>query len=248
MTRRTDDVVVTSDGVCPTVVVTPDGRGPWPAVLLFMDAGGVRPALVDMAERLAGLGYVAVLPELYYRHGIYEPFDAGTVFGDPDERARLFGMLSGLTTEMVVRDTGALLEFLSGHADVAGPSVGVTGYCNGGGLSLAVAGRYPERIGAAASFHGGNLATDAADSPHRLVASATGRVYVAAATDDGMFPPEQAELLERTLTGAGVEHAIETYPAAHGFAVPDMPTFDAEAAERHWTALGNLLGASLGGG
>ena len=245
MARRTDETVVTPDGSCPLVLAAPDGSGPWPAVLLFMDAGGVRPALVAMAERLADLGYVVALPELYYRHGAYAPFDASTVFGDPDERARLFGMLTGLTKEMVAADTGAILEFLSGRPEVAGRSVGTTGYCNGGGLSLVAAARYPEQVVAAASFHGGNLATDAPDSPHRLLATATARIYVAGATDDGSFPSEQAELLEQALTDAGLDHTIETYPAAHGFAVPDMPTYDADAAERHWLALEDLFGATL---
>ena len=245
MATRTTEMVATADGSCPVVVATPDTGGPWPAVLFYMDAGGVRPSLIDMAERLADTGYVVALPELYYRHGAYAPFDTATAFGDPDERSRLFGMLTGLTKEMVVSDTGALLNFLAGRPDVAGPRVGTTGYCNGGGLSLTAAARFPERVAAAASFHGGNLATDAPDSPHRHVASITGRVYVAGATDDGSFPPEQAALLGWALSGAGVEHTIETYPAAHGFAVPDMPTFDADAAERHWRALDDLFEATL---
>lgn len=245
MTKRTNEVMTTPDGSCPLVLATPDVGGPWPAVLFFMDAGGVRPALVEMAERLADMGYVVALPELYYRHGAYVPFDATTVFSDPAERSRLYSMLTGLTKGMVASDTGALLGFLSGRPEVAGLRVGATGYCNGGGLSLAAVARYPERVVAAASFHGGNLATDAPDSPHRLLSTVTGRVYVAAATNDDSFPPEQASLLERALTEAGVEHSIETYPAEHGFAVPDMPTYDADAAERHWRALHDLFEATL---
>ena len=222
MAARTTGVVATADGSCPVVLATPDSGGPWPAVLFYMDAGGVRPSLVDMAERLADIGYVVALPEFYYRHGAYAPFDTATAFGDPDERSRLFGMLTGLTKEMVASDTRALLEFLAGRLEVAGPRVGTTGYCSGGGLSLTAAARFPERVAAAASFHGGNLATD-----------------------DGSFPPDQAALLEQALTEAGVEHTIETYPAAHGFAVPDMPTFDADAAERHWRALHDLFEATL---
>jgi len=245
MAARTTGVVATADGSCPVVLATPDSGGPWPAVLFYMDAGGVRPSLVDMAERLADIGYVVALPEFYYRHGAYAPFDTATAFGDPDERSRLFGMLTGLTKEMVASDTRALLEFLAGRLEVAGPRVGTTGYCSGGWLSLTAAARFPERVAAAASFHGGNLATDAPDSPHRHVSSVTGRVYVVGATDDGSFPPDQAALLEQALTEAGVEHTIETYPAAHGFAVPDMPTFDADAAERHWRALHDLFEATL---
>ena len=95
---RTDVNVRTPDGECPSIIVTPDGEGPWPAVILYMDAGGVRPAMVTMAERLAAMGYVAFLPEMYYRSAPYEPFDMATVFTDAAERQRLFGLITSLTT------------------------------------------------------------------------------------------------------------------------------------------------------
>ena len=98
--------MTTPDGSCPVVLATPETGGPWPAVVLFMDAGGVRPALVAMAERLADLGYVVAVPELYYRHGEYAPFDTATAFTDPDERTRLFAMLTSLTPDGVAGDTG----------------------------------------------------------------------------------------------------------------------------------------------
>ena len=116
----------------------------------------------------------------------------------------------------------------------------------GGGFALTAAAHHPDRIVAAASFHGGQLAGEAPDSPHTVVARITGRVYVAAAENDASFPPEQAALLEESLTAAGVEHTIETHAALHGFAVPDTPTYDAEAAARHWRALEELFGATLG--
>lgn len=235
----------TPDGSCPSFLVTPDGEGPWPAVILFMDAGGVRPAMVSMAENLAGIGYVVLLPEMYYRHGDYRPFDPTTVFSDEAERARLFGMVNGLTKAMAARDTGAFLDFLSGRPEVAGTRVGTTGYCMGGGLSLTAAAHHPERIKAAASFHGGNLASDAPDSPHRVVGRINGRVLVAGARDDPSFPPEQAALLERAFNESDVDYTLEIYPALHGFAVPDNPTYDEAAATRHWRALEELYGTML---
>jgi carboxymethylenebutenolidase len=247
VTQRSDVDVATPDGVCPSVVVTPDGEGPWPAVILFMDAYGVRPALVEMAEHLGDMGYVAFLPEMYYRHGRYEPFSAATAFTDPDERARLMALAVSVTPEAVGSDTGAFLELLSGRADVVGEKVGATGYCLGARLALVAAAQYPERIAAAASVHGGHLAADRPDSPHRMVDRIKGKVYIAAAQDDDSFPPEQAALLEKALTKAGVDHVLETYPAHHGFAVPDNETYDAEAAARHWRALGDLFGATLTG-
>lgn len=243
--QRTDVNVPTPDGLCPSIVIAPEGDGSWPAVIMFMDAGGVRPAMIGMAEQLAGMGYVAFLPEMYYRLGPYEPFDARTVFSDPDERTRITSMASTVTKAMAASDTGAFLGFLSSLPEVSGPRVGSTGYCMGGALSLTAAAHHPDRIVAAASFHGGNLASDAADSPHRVVGRITGRVYVAAAQDDASFPPEQAAILESALVEAGVDHTIETYPALHGFAVPDNPTYDADAAARHWRALGDLYRAML---
>jgi carboxymethylenebutenolidase len=242
---RTDVDITTDDGRCPAVLVTPAGDGPSPAVIVFMDAGGVRPAMVAMAERLASMGYAALVPEMYYRHGAYEPFRFETVFSDPGERARLMSMAGSVTNAMAARDTAAFLDFLAGRSDVAGTAVGTTGYCMGGRLSLTAAAHHPDRIVAAASFHGGNLAGDAPDSPHLVVGRITGRVYVAAAADDASFPPEQAERLEAALQDGAVDHTIETYPALHGFAVPDNPTFDHDAAERHWRALGDLYGAML---
>ncbi len=116
----------------------------------------------------------------------------------------------------------------------------------GGGLALTAAGRFPDRVGAAASFHGGRLATGAPDSPHLLAGSMAATVYVAAAENDASFDDEQARLLAGALTDAGVDHTIETYPAAHGFAVPDNPTHDEAAEARHWQALADLYGSKLG--
>ncbi|MGD0391830.1 MAG: dienelactone hydrolase family protein [Acidimicrobiales bacterium] len=237
--------VPTPDGLCPSVMIAPEGRGPWPAVIMFMDAGGVRPAMVEMAEHLAGMGYVALLPEMYYRSGPYEPFRIDTVFTDPDERARLMALAGSLTKAMAASDAGAFLEFLSARPEVAGTKVGSTGYCLGGGLSLTAAAAHPDRIVAAASFHGGHLASDAPDSPHRVVGRIRGRVYVAAAEHDESFPPDQAARLEHALTEAGVDHLIETYPALHGFAVPDNETYDPDAAARHWSALDELFRTTL---
>jgi len=237
--------VRTPDGLCPFTMMAPDVEGSWPAVIMFMDAGGVRPAMLEMAGHLAGMGYVAFLPEMYYRHGPYEPFNIDTAFTDPDERARLMTLARSVTKAMVAIDAGAFLEFLSGRPEVAGSKVGTTGYCMGGGMSLTAAASHPDRIAAAASFHGGQLASDAPDSPHRIVGRIRGRVYVAAAENDDSFPPEQAKLLEDALTEAGVDYTFETYPAHHGFTVPDNPTYDPDAASRHWRALTELFGATL---
>lgn len=243
---RIDVTIPTADGQCPASLHTPDST-PAPAVILFPDAGGTRETMRVMGDRIAAMGYVALVPDVYYRAGDWAPFDITTVFSDPDERTRMFGLMQALTGERIGSDTGAFLDFLLARPEVSGTKVGTTGYCMGGRASLIAAGRQPERIGAAASFHGGNIAADDnPDSPHLLADRISATVYVAGATDDGSFPQEQFDRLEVALTGAGVQHTIETYPAGHGFAVPDNPTYDQTAEERHWKALENLYGSALG--
>jgi carboxymethylenebutenolidase len=240
-----DVSIPTPDGVCDASLHTPVGTGPWPAVIMFPDAGGVRATFHAMAQQLADLGYAVLLPNVYYRLGEIEPFDIQTVFTDPDERTRLMGLVSSVSKDSAARDTGAMLDFLAAQPEVADTKVGTTGYCMGGGLALTAAGRFPDRVGAAASFHGGHLATTAPDSPHLLADMMKATVYVAAAQDDASFDAEQFERLSTALSDAGVDHTLVTYPAAHGFAVADNPTYDEAAAARHWQALENLYASTL---
>lgn len=241
------DVVTTADGACPVHLFTPDDAGPWPGVVIYPDAGGVRDTFGDMAITLAAFGYAVLLPDVYYRHGDWEAFDMATVFDDPAERNRLMAMIRSITPEMMAGDAGAFFDYLAGRDEVRGDRFGTTGYCMGGRTSLIVAGRRPERVAATASFHGGGLATDQPDSPHLAADRLRAAVYVAGAENDGAFPPQQAEMLDRALSTAGIDHTVEFYPAAHGFAVPDNPTYDAEAAERHWAATRDFFAAKLAG-
>ncbi|GFG49618.1 dienelactone hydrolase [Mycolicibacterium agri] len=237
--------VTTPDGACPVTLHTPDGDGPWPGVVMYVDAGGVRDTMHDMAARLAGLGYAVLLPDVYYRYGDWQPFDMSTVFSESKERARLMSMVRSLTPDMIASDAGAFFDFLEQRPEVKGSRFGVCGYCMGGRASVIVAGRQPERVAAAGSFHGGGLVTDDANSPHLLADKMTATVYIAGAENDGSFTKENTETLDKALTAAGVEHIVEFYPAAHGFAVPDNPPYDKDAAERHWSALERLFGATL---
>ncbi|MGE0217320.1 dienelactone hydrolase family protein [Mycolicibacterium sp.] len=239
MSRR-DVQVRTADGECPASLHVPDGAGPWPAVILFQDAGGLRDTLRDMADRLTAMGYVTLVPDSYYRHGRWAPFDMRTVFGEPSERERLLTLAHGVTAEQVVRDAGAYVDYLLALPETTGTAVATTGYCMGGRLSLIVAAHLGDKVAAAAAFHAGDLADDHPDSPHHSAASISATVYVGGATNDPTFPAEQRDRLAAALTGAGVEHTIETYDAAHGFAVPDVPPYDEDAADRHWAALERL--------
>ena len=245
--RRRNVQVPAPDGHSPGTLHVPDGDGPWPGVLVFPDAGGVRETFGRMGDHLAGLGYVVLIPDIYYRAGEWTPFDVATLFTDPRERARMSSLVRPLTNDAVIADAGAYADFLLARPEVSGPAIGTTGYCLGGRMSLVAAGGLGRTIAAAASFHGGRLAM-AGDpsSPHLAADRITATVYVAGAIEDGTFTTEQAGLLENALTSAGVEHTIEFYPARHGFAVSDNPTYDAAAEARHWDALGRLYRDHLG--
>jgi carboxymethylenebutenolidase len=168
-----------------------------------------------------------------------------TAFSDPGERTRLMGMVGSITQDMMASDAGAFFDFLASRPEVKGDRFGVCGYCMGGRTSVVVAGRQPDRVAAAGSFHGGGLVTDDPTSPHLLADQMKATVYVAGAENDGSFTADNAETLDKALTAAGVTHTVEFYPAAHGFAVPDNPPYDKEAAERHWIALQELFEAAL---
>jgi carboxymethylenebutenolidase len=242
----TEVAIQTRDGTCRSFVYRPAGRGPWPAVLVFMDGIGIRPAMLTVGERLATLGYFVLIPDLFYRSGPYPSMNPRTVFSDPEERKVLMEKFFALATPSnIMSDTGAFLEWLDNQPDVRPGRIGTTGYCLGGFMSLTAAGTYPERIAAAASYHGGRLATDAPDSPHRLAPRIQARVYVAGAIDDQSFTDEMKKRLAQALTDAGVEHLIETYPAKHGFVLSDTPSYDPVAAERHWQTLPGLMNATL---
>ena len=238
--------IKTRDGTCPSYVYRPAGKGPKPAVLVFMDGLAIRPAMLELGERLATLGYYVLLPDLFYRSGPYEPMDPHTVFSDPEKRKVLLEkFFAPATPANIMSDTRAFLEYLAAQPQVMPGGIGTTGYCMGGLMSLTAAGTYPDQIVAAASYHGGRLATDAPDSPHLLAPKMRARIYVAGAIEDQSFPDDMKQRLERALTEGGVDHRIETYPAKHGWVFRDTPVYDAAAAERHWQSLGELFAAKL---
>lgn len=245
MARKAVEVTMV-DGCSNATLHVPDGSGPWPGVVMFPDAGGARETFRAMGDRLASMGYVVLLPDVYYRNEGWEPFDLETAFSDEAERSRLFSLMGTLSDDRIVADTRAYLDFVLGREEVSGGTAGTTGYCMGGRMSMIAAGAHPDRVGATASFHGGRIAVaDDPGSPHLAAPRIRATVYVAGAVDDDSYTPAQAELLEAALTEAGVDHTLEIYPALHGFAVPDNPTYDAAAEARHWDALADLYGSAL---
>ena len=246
MTQRSVEIEA-ADGICPAALSLPVGEGPWPSVIMFPDAGGMRDTIRQMGEQLSGLGYVVLVPDFYYRNGPYDPVDMRTAFSTKETAEKIMSMMRGYTVDLVVSDAGAFVDYLDSLPERKPGGVGTTGYCMGGRLSLVTAANLGERIAAAASFHGGNLAkADDPDSPHYKASAIKAAIYVAGAIEDQSFTDEQKDLLEKSLSEAGVRHTIETYQAHHGFAVLDNPSYDAAAAERHWKAMEQFFGSVLG--
>lgn len=237
--------IPTEDGVADAYCAHPGDGLPRPGVLLYQDAFGLRPHLRSMADRLAEAGYTVLVPNLFYRHGRAPVFELPE-FIDTDARPDLWDaivpVMQSLTPELAMRDAGAYLAWLAQSPLVTDGPVGLTGYCMGARLSLLTAGTYPDRVAAAAGFHGGRLATDAPESPHRVAEHITAELYFGHADEDPSLPPEQIRLLEDTLTEAGVRHRCEVYPGAHhGFTQADTAAYHREGDERHWAALLDLL-------
>ena len=238
--------IATSDGACPTYMFTPaSGEAPLPAVIMFMDAAGIRPALTYLAQRLADVGFIVLLPDLFYRYGPYGPFVPKEVFAG-DLRAVLGPLMSTTNNRKAAEDTGALLAYLDTRGDVAGSRCGAVGFCMGGGMAIAAAGSWPSRFSAVASFHAGRLVTDEASSPHLFVPGIEAELYVAAADNDPTYPAEMAAQFEALLDDANVTYRAETYPAAHGWMKPDFPVYNHDQAERGWKEMLGLFVRKLG--
>ncbi|MFE9689545.1 dienelactone hydrolase family protein [Micromonospora sp. NPDC005806] len=237
--------VPTGDGVADAFLARPAGDGPFPAVLVFMDAFGLRPRMAEMAETIAARGYLVLVPNLFHRFGRTPLVDLSGL-GDESQRGALFQQLSpmirSLTPDVVARDTAAYLDFLAAQPDVAAGPVAITGYCMGGMNALRAIEAHPDRVAAAAVFHAGRVVTDAPDSPHLGVGSVTGELYFGHADEDPSMTAEQIAILEKTLDTAGVTYRSEVYPGArHGYTQSDTPMYDEQATERHWAALFELL-------
>ncbi len=239
--------IATKDGAMETFLCHPERGGPFPAVMLLMDANGVREELRDMARRLGTVGYYVLLPNLYYRAGrdtIYGP--AVREHGSA-EHTRMRAVRTKMTIPPVMDDVAAMLGFIDRQDTARSGPVGAHGYCMSGPYALAAAARYPDRIAAAASFYGTWLVNDAEESPHLNLGKVKGELYIACAEHDELAPLPMVEELRGLFRRAGTAGEIELYPGVHhGFAFPQGRVYDRPAAERHWERLIALYHRRLG--
>ena len=237
--------VTTRSGAMQTFVCRPERSGPHPVVLFLMDAPGIREELRDMVRRLAAPGYCVVLPNLYYRSGVME-------LGPIPRRAegplipKIIALMNGLSVAMVMGDVDALFKFLDVHPGARPGPAACIGYCMSGRFAVNAAARWPQRIKAVASIHGTELATSAADSPHRMASSTRARLYFACAEHDEEAPLEMIGRLDVALRAEALDAEVEIYQGAqHGFAFTQRDAYCRDAAERHWERLFQLLQATV---
>ena len=244
--------LATPDGPCTTEVVTPTGSGPWPAVVVFFDAAGLRPAQTRIAERIAAGGYLVLQPDLFHRSPPLSELLGGPptlaaiskAIRDPELRAKFMSGYAGpaLAYPSLEKTIGAVLGHLADRTDFRG-GIGTTGYCMGGNAAFRTATLFGDRIAATAAFHPGGLVTDQPDSPHTRGRTIQARLYLGPATGD--LPPEKEEKLRAELDAGHVRYAIDHYDAKHGYAIDDGESYDRAAAERHYGALATLFRETL---
>ncbi len=242
--------IQTPDGVADAYVAHPDDGAAHPGVIVYQDAFGLRPALREVADRIAASGYTVLAPNAFYRAGRAPLFDLPDPI-DPKSRPEIFEkirpLMQGLTLDVVKSDSGAYLDWLASSELVADGPVGLTGYCMGGRLVLFTAASHPDRVAAGGCFHTGGLVTDSPDSAHLLLEPITAELFLGYADNDQSATPEQIETFDKALDAAGITHTTEVYEGAvHGYTQADTEAYNAEASERHFRDLVALLDRTLG--
>jgi carboxymethylenebutenolidase len=242
-----DVMVKTADGNCDAVLFHPAGQGSWPAVLVWPDIMGLRPAFRDMGRRLAGQGYVVLVPNPFYRSAKAPVVGDNVDFSNPETRTKLTGYRSAMTDDGIDHDAQAYLAFLDSQPQTSKTrKAGVQGYCMGGALSFRTAAAVPGRIAAVGSFHGGNgLVTQNPNSPHLLIAKTNASYLVCQAQNDDMQNPQVKEDLKTAFTAAKRPATVEVYQANHGWCVKGGQVYNEAEAERAWTNLGQLYRTNL---
>ncbi len=233
--------VTTPEGQMECFAVHPDGDGPYPAVILYMDVPGIREELRNFCRRIAEQGYFCLLPDLYYREGKLR-FDLS---GGEEELQKMFAAGMKLSVEGIMRDTQGMLDYLDGNAAVSGPT-GCIGYCMSGQYVVAAAGTFPDQIGAAASLYGVRIVTNDEDSPHRLANKIKAELYLGFAQHDPYVEDNVIPDLKAALDEYGVTYTLEVHPdTEHGFCFPQRPAYAEAPAEKVWATVFELYERTL---
>lgn len=229
--------IATPDGTADAFFVHP-ARGKHPGVILWPDVGGLRDAMKVMARRLAGAGYAVLAVNQYYRSARAPLLTSFSEWRTPEGQAKLRPAIALVTSEATTRDAAAFVAFLDGQKVIdRRRRIGSQGYCMGGSHAIRTAAAVPARVGAAASFHGGGLASDKPDSPHTLLARSQASYLIAVGRNDDTRDPGEKDRFRAAAEAAKRPAEIEVYAADHGWCVPDTPIYDKAEADRAWGRL-----------
>jgi len=238
--------IPTPDGTSDGILLTAEDARPLPGVIFLTDIGGIRPSQRQMAGRLAGEGYTVLVPNIFYRTGKPPVWAFKSNFGDERTTKRMAELRGPLTPGAVERDGAAYVDFLAGQQSVGNGPMGVVGYCLSGPFAMRPAAARPDRIAAAASFHGGGLYTDAPTSPHLVLPRIKARLYFGHAVQDKSMPQEAIDKLDQALKDWGGRYESEVYEGAyHSWTVPDSPLYNQPQAERAFEKLRTLFAETL---
>ncbi|MGA2763712.1 MAG: dienelactone hydrolase family protein [Spirochaetia bacterium] len=238
--------VPTEAGASEALLVRPDTTETLPGVVQLTDGLGFREAHADLSKRIAEHGYVVLTPNIFYRTTRPPAFTFEVDFSSERTMSRFRELTGPLTPEAMASDGSAYVDFLSALPSVSRSAMGVVGFCYAGQFALRVAAARPDRIAAAASFHGGNLATDTDRSPHLVLPRVKARLYFGHAAGDRSMPPEAIEKLEAALQAWGGIYESETYDGAlHGWMIAGGKAYHPEQAERGFAKLMGLLDSTL---
>jgi carboxymethylenebutenolidase len=235
-TTGADVEIKTPDGTCDAYFVHPTS-GKHPAVLIWPDIFGLRPAFKQMATRLAESGYSVLVVNPFYRLQKAPTSAEGADMSDANTRKMLVGQMQSLSPTTVTTDAAAFIPWLDQQASVnTKRKMATTGYCMGGPFTFRVAAKYPDRVGAIATFHGAALASSAPDSPHLLVPKMKASALIAIAASDDQSDPKAKDLLRQAFDSAGLPAEIEVYTGTkHGWCPTDSHVYDHDEAEKAWS-------------
>ena len=245
-TTGQDVTINTADGVCDAYFVHP-ARGEHPAVLTWPDIFGLRPASKAMATRLASSGYSVLVINPFYRIKKAPTAPEHPDFNDPATREALMALMGSLSPSTAAIDAKAFVAYLDAQPAVdKKKKMGTTGYCMGGPFVFRTSAAYPDRIGAAATFHGGGLVSDKPDSPHLLIPTMKAQFLVAIAENDDAKQPEAKTVLKDAFTKRSLRAEVEVYVGAqHGWCPPDSAVYNHDQAEKAWSRQLALLSKAL---